>query len=256
MNAIINFYSQNKLKTASFLPTDISNLEYWADFSDYSTLDIDTTSGTNTIYRVFDKSKNSFWFEHPTKARQPLVANDGKYYALGNSSGFTSIWGTASYSPYYTTISIIKYDSGNSGNFWPEVSDGGAYGGSNGVPFGSGAERLLQWRIYSNKDVLLGTRNPWFQGTFVNVSTIQDTNIHLLIGINNDTLKQVWYDNTKIAEQTTGSSDTSTISQVSALYYTDGGSLNYRLYEQFRYNKALDTADLSRIYTYFQNKYT
>lgn len=248
---IINFYSQNKVAAqAGFVPSDITNMIYWHDYTDSSTLDLDTNT-FDSVYRVKDKATSNYVFMQPVKSAQPLPGNDGRNYVIPVSATGSGLYATLSQVPTYTICTVIKYHTGASGEFYIEHTDkdcGFIYA------FGQPSDRILQFRIDSNKLIRGLSRNPWVQLNDYSASNIQDTNIHLVIYRNNNTAKSLFLDGSKVLDVTTGSNDT--ISGSYPIGVVTRGGLTYRVYEQFKYNKSISDSEATDIYNYFLSKYS
>lgn len=250
-SAIINFYSQNKVAAqAGFKPSDITNMIYWHDYTDQSSLDLDT-SGVTSVYRVKDKYTGSYQFIQPVKNAQPQIGNDGKNYILPIAATGSGLYATISQVANYTISSILKYNSGSSGEYYIEHTDG-----DSGFiyPFGQPSTRILQLRIESSKLMRAITRYPWAQLNNYTANEIQDSNIHLIIYRNKDTQKTLFIDGVKVLDLTTGSTDP--ISGQYPVGVSTTGGIRYRAYEQFRYNKAITDQEATDIYNYFLSKYS
>ena len=251
-----------------FSPSSITGLLFWNNYSDVSTLTIDSSGGYDSVIQVQDAATSAVIFSQPTKSEQPKYVPNLYSGLLGgiigntNQSNSGGLVGNLTLPPVYTIFNVIKQISTSSSNLTAALgSDVGMGWGGGGMPV-----RYNQFRTQAFGGVNYITAvafdsggNPLFsyQGISANPLAITNGNtykIGMRTEITGGNFKLNMYNGNNVIYDTY-TSGTNGASATQKMVVMWDAPENYGVMEQFMYNRTLTSGEISLVMNYLNSKY-
>ena len=251
-----------------FSPSSITGLLFWNDYTNVSTLTIDSSGGYDSVSQVQDAATASVIFSQATKAEQPKYVSNlfspsqGGIKGNTNQSNTGGLVGILTLPPVYTIFNVIKQISTSSSNTTVALGSdsamgwvgGGlttrynqfrtqAFGGVNyitAVAFDSGGGPLFSYNGVSANPLAITNGNTYKIGMGTEVSG-GSFKLNMYNGNN------VIYD--------TYTSGTNGASATQNMVLMWDQPENYGVMEQFMYNRTLTPSEITQVMNYLNLKY-
>lgn len=262
---IVNVTKETSVGPEPFSPKSIEGLIYWNNYSDSSTLTLNTTT-YDSVQSVSDASSGITIYSSLTKSEQPKYDSNGYSTGVGaiygnTSSSYPALTGTTSQPQDYTifcsfkpiaphTSSLTALDSSDSGMSYPGAGFTFRHhqlktiqSGSNylvGVAFNTSGSAVLSYPGAGNP--LAITNGTWYNVGMRVFSSGGNLELRMYNG------SVVPYDVRTIAG--TGASGT----QKSVLGWNNFE--DEMIAEQFMYNRALSAIEIEQIFDYLNARYS
>lgn len=233
----------SSLSSLSFRPSTLSNLAYWLDASQASSLSL--TSGA--VSQWSDVSGNSRHFTQSTSNRRPVLDNGGVYFN-GNSQFLeTALHSVTSNSlSVFMVVDVVGRGTGstNYGRFYSLSAVGqNDYDNSNGILLHDRAPGNSGLSLYRNGDI----------GTMAQIPL----NTKFVVGFTLSGANALIYRNSTTLAGITGASPT--LNATRTIIATDppaiDSNLNGRIYEAAVYDRALTTTEAGSMVQYMRTKW-
>ena len=251
-----------------FSPSSITGLLFWNDYTNPSTLTIDSSGGYDSVSQVQDAATASVIFSQATKAEQPkyfptlFSPSQGGIKGNTNQNASGGLVGNLTLPPLYTIFQVVKpITSNNSGNQVSLGSDNGMGWGGGGMPgrwnqsrvqnaagndyfayiaFDSGGGPLFSYPGISSTPLVVTNGNTYKIGMG---TTISGGSFRLNMYNGNNTIYDTYTSGTNGASFT----------QNMVLMWNQ--TEHYGVMEQFMYNRTLTPIEITQVMNYLNSKY-
>jgi hypothetical protein len=239
--------SQAAASVSTFVPTDVSNMIIWIDFSDANYLFTDAgstkvSSDGDAIYQANDKSGNDYHVVQATAGSRPLyktnIQNSKSVARFDGSDDWMDKNYGATMSQPNTFFSVWK--SNNAEGDVCYIYDG--YGSSRQALLSSAGATPDCYYMFASKNFYL-TTTPFPKGSFVIICA-------LFYGANST----LWENSSSKGTGDTGADGLTGIT-LGARLSTHASPLDGDFCELIAYNKQLSDAERNNVFAYLNNKW-